>query len=934
MTNVTRQEWPYPGSRWWKVDFHSHTPASKDTYWAQDSVDFSPEEWLLHYMKAGIDCVVVTDHNSGQWIDKLKTANAEMEERTNTGTVSEGFRKLTIFPGVEISVQGGFHLLAIFGPQAGTSDIDTLLGHVDYSGTKGDSDGVTRKGAAQVVNEVLKAGGIPIPAHADGSKGLLRVKPGTQSTQLDANTVEQVMDENGILAMEVMNPNQLKPDIYLKRRLSWTEVLGSDCHSFQSSKPVDSHYTWVKMAKPSLEGLRLALLDGAGISVRRSDEGKFEPFKTPAHFVTAIEVETARFMGNGRPERLELTPFYNALIGGRGTGKSTVVQAVRLAYRRDQELMRLQNDTEIRRGFERFAKVVKGRTGDGALRENTEIRIELVREGEAHRLRWRQDGKGRVVEERDGSGQWQTSESEAINPERFPIRLLSQGQIAEMAGENRQALLNIIDEAADVEKLHRALNEEKRAYFSQRAKLRELEGRLAERPELARKLADLTRKLTAFSNTRHGDVLAGHQLAVRQRREIDTILDQLKTIPKQIRALSKDFLLDDWPDGVFESEKDADVLRWRNGVEEILAQTREALQGTAETLEAKLHRITSDDRLGKWRKRADQAQTDYEELQAALQTQGVADPKEFGRLVHERQQLETQEKELDQVHEEEQRLQAECKSQQQRVAKARKAITRARADFLKSTLLSNTFVKMEVVAFGYEARVIERSLRVLLDAPDERFERDILRLENGEPAAGMAYEMAQADHRERKLSKLKQRIIGIDSSFNGHFRNYLRDKLKKPEFADHVQCWFPEDDLRIEYNRGDNNWARITEGSQGQRSAALLAFLLAFGDEPLVLDQPEDDLDNHLIYDLIVRQIRENKLRRQLIIVTHNPNVVINGDAEMVHTLGFKTGQCRVLTRGALQESSLREEVCRVMEGGHEAFARRWARLGRDLQNV
>ena len=47
----------------------------------------------------------------------------------------------------------------------------------------------------------------------------------------------------------------------------------------------------------------------------------------------------------------------------------------------------------------------------------------------------------------------------------------------------------------------------------------------------------------------------------------------------------------------------------------------------------------------------------------------------------------------------------------------------------------------------------------------------------------------------------------------------------------------------------------------GQRSAAMLAFLLAHGEEPLVLDQPEDDLDNHLIYDLVVRQIRENKLQ-------------------------------------------------------------------------
>ena len=79
MTNGTRQEWSYPGSRWWKFDFHTHTPASRDTWWAQTGADLTPEAWLLRYMTVGIDCVAVTDHNSGEWIDKLKSAYAEMK---------------------------------------------------------------------------------------------------------------------------------------------------------------------------------------------------------------------------------------------------------------------------------------------------------------------------------------------------------------------------------------------------------------------------------------------------------------------------------------------------------------------------------------------------------------------------------------------------------------------------------------------------------------------------------------------------------------------------------------------------------------------------------------------------------------------------------------------------------------------------------------
>ena len=308
---------------------------------------------------------------------------------------------------------------------------------------------------------------------------------------------------------------------------------------------------------------------------------------------------------------------------------------------------------------------------------------------------------------------------------------------------------------------------------------------------------------------------------------------------------------------------------------------------------------------------------------------------EFGRLVQERQQLEAQGRVLDQSEQERERLNADCEDRWQRVFALRKAITRLRSDFISNTLHANDFVKIAVVPFGFDPRVIERDLRDLLDVPDERFEGDILHSENGVPVSGLAFELADADDRESKLAQVKERINDIDKSLGGHFRNYLKRQLERaPNSGTAYVAGSRKTTFASSTGGGTKIGRQITEGSQGQRSAALLAFLLAFGDEPLVLDQPEDDLDNHLIYDLIVRQIRENKLRRQLLIVTHNPNVVVNGDAEMVHALDFKNGQCQVVERGALQELSVREEVCRVMEGGREAFARRWARLGRDPTNV
>jgi ATPase subunit of ABC transporter with duplicated ATPase domains len=85
----------------------------------------------------------------------------------------------------------------------------------------------------------------------------------------------------------------------------------------------------------------------------------------------------------------------------------------------------------------------------------------------------------------------------------------------------------------------------------------------------------------------------------------------------------------------------------------------------------------------------------------------------------------------------------------------------------------------------------------------------------------------------------------------------------KPEQIDRIRCWFPEDSLEVKYSLKDGDGFKpVEQGSPGQKTAALLAFILSYGNEPLILDQPEDDLDNHLIYDLIVKQLRAIKQKR------------------------------------------------------------------------
>lgn len=158
-----------------------------------------------------------------------------------------------------------------------------------------------------------------------------------------------------------------------------------------------------------------------------------------------------------------------------------------------------------------------------------------------------------------------------------------------------------------------------------------------------------------------------------------------------------------------------------------------------------------------------------------------------------------------------------------------------------------------------------------------------------------------------------------------------------------------ENNYKIEYDvvfQGDN----LTSMSEGKKAFIILRILLDFNENgcPILIDQPEDDLDNRAIYDQLVDYLRKKKKERQIILVTHNPNIVVGADAEEVivanqngiSTLNQNNVKFEYLT-GALENSisknkdlpvlvgqGIKQHVCDVLEGGNEAFLKREQKYG------
>ena len=132
VTSKVDAQWHYPGARWWKFDFHTHSPASEDYGKGprQHSLrEITPRDWLLGFMRAEIDCIAVTDHNSGDWVDRLKGALLELRQGGH-----KEFRPLHLFPGVEITANSGVHVLALLDVNRESADVAALLGWVRYRG--------------------------------------------------------------------------------------------------------------------------------------------------------------------------------------------------------------------------------------------------------------------------------------------------------------------------------------------------------------------------------------------------------------------------------------------------------------------------------------------------------------------------------------------------------------------------------------------------------------------------------------------------------------------------------------------------------------------------------------------------------------------------------------------------------------------------------
>lgn len=894
--------WDWPGARWFRCDLHIHTPASEDVGERTLGALASPADVVSRAIEAGLDVIAVTDHDSGEWIDRIKASAA--------GT------PLVVIPGVEVTTHERLHLLLLGDVGRTTADISHVLSRLGIAPADfGMKAARATLRIEDVIGEATDAGWLCVAAHVDAPETPTNPSRGalwTAWSENDRRRLNEVLDDPRLVAAEIVGDDA---DVHAKLRGTGLPgrhrlepglalVRFSDAHDPAS---ISSSSTWIKMTKPNREGLALAFSDGEH-SVLRHKDG-LEPNTPPHRAIEHLTITDLKYAGRDQPLEIAFNPWLNVIIGGRGAGKSTIVNALRIALRRTHEA--LSED------FERFNRT-GDREGDGALTNSTELVADYRRDGHRLRASWSTDGTAPALQEPDGEASWKPVDG--VVTQRAPARIIGQGELARLAEDGRQ-LLVLVDDTPEVDRRgwQESWDAEQARFLSLRARSREARAAIPDRSALVGEQTDLQRAVEMLERDEHRDTLRAYQRLRRQIAAIDRWRASVDAVTASLRAAVDAAAIDDPPLAPF--EEDAHV-----------AEVRQALSQQQSELQTALERIRGDvDALPSslephlppaWYAHRTQTERAYQELSDQLAGSG-ADPSQYADLISRRQALDARLASITDLEDAATRLEAEAEDSLRRLEELRDELSERRERFIDSIGSPEGIVRFKLTRAGErEANASEELRAILLGATDtDSMKPDIDR------CCALIASMPDGLQGARILKdEIRRTAAGAEDTFGGWFRRRITDA--KPEVLDRLDAWFPADRLDADYLNPDGRWQPISQGSAGQRNAAILAFLLSYGDDPLVLDQPENDLDNALISELVVRQLRETRSRRQLIVVTHNPNIVVNADADLVISLHFVNGLIKIKEIGGLQEQVVRDEVCRVVEGGREAFESRYARIG------
>ena len=853
------------GSTWVRADFHMHTIADKEFSYVGDP-NFFVSDYVAAMKKAGIRIAVITNHNKFDRNDFKALAKTARKE------------EMFVLPGLELSVKdgsNGIHVLVVFSDswvsnRENTNYIQSFLG-LTFAGQANfdHENGRSNHDLQDTIRELDKFSKdyFLICAHVEANNGLWGGLSGGRITEIGKS--EQFRERCVAFQKVLTHDKRTQVKSWLA---DWypAEVEGCDCKSIADIGK--GKQTYLKVGAFTFEAVKFALLDYPN-RVTTSKP------KQENSFIKSVSFEGDKLDG----KTIDFSAELNTFIGIRGSGKSTILEAAR--YTLDIPFGKNAADKEYKENS------IRNGLGSGG-------KITLVamdRHGQEYEVR-------RIVGEQPDvyvGGRLQPGinirETVLHKPIYFGQKDLSNtGE----GFENDLVEKLVGDRLIDI---RHSITEQRQTVVELTQRLQKLSDVGEKQKEYEAKKQDAEYRLKIFKQ--HG-VEEKLQKQVDFEQDGRTVKDLNDFVTGYIQELD-DFLArysDEFvsrgrytskQNQTFFTELFAIFDRIAKGFAELKktsAQAKaaatelknkgkqfDALRNTLKEEFADVARKLSEDlkssgatalkpdeflRLRKVIANATQilkALTKEKEQQLTLQTQLSSALTVLNDLWHQEFRLIKQE--LDKINAQETALQIDV------IYKGDKdAFLGYMKDIFRGSKIRETTLRELVNAFADGAGVY------------------------------------------RELDKAK----GLVGGSAGVFDEYLQENLGA------LLTWQVPNAFAIKYHG-----KQLKNHSLGQRASALILFVLSQREnDVIIIDQPEDDLDNQTIYEDVIKLVRKLKPKTQFIFATHNPNIPVLGDAEQIIACEYTEDSIQP-TVGSIDAPALQEAIVSIMEGGSEAFQRR-----------
>lgn len=879
-----------PYAKFWKCALQVNPWTYAQQYQGQGAVHGLAEDTynaalVERCLKNDIQVVGIADHGCVDGVERLRQA---LEAK---GVV--------VFPGFEIASTEKVHMVCLY--PSGTP-INTLNQHLGALGLPagGKKTDPSTLGCLAIAEKVEAQGGFWYAAHVTGASGLLRL-------QQDGGGLHHIWcDCERVLAAQIPADLDSVTDARVQQILSNKNAeyrrmrRMALVNSKDVRKPDDlDHarcFSWVKMTEPTLEALKLACRDPES-RVRLSHE------VNPTYYSRIDRIVVRR--GYLEDLELDLSPNLNAVVGGRGTGKSTLIEALRYAL----ELAPSSKDAQRTHAGVIDANFAKEKAGIEitltSFQQNSEQYVVSRYHGEPAKVL---DEQGKVLQ---------------LLPRDVLPRVEVYGQNELLAiVQSDQAKANLLGRfLPDDASVKQELAGIQASLRKNREEIDTLEAKVAEIADKLLQVPALHDREKSFQKLGLDAELKQVKAREAQRAYVTAINEALESI--EVSAEEFKAALEDIDEPALPSDAPAGAL---DAFTAVIAEARKAALKAATDAQAALEK----------------ARDKYDKAKTVFDQQISAGEQDFNVAVNKLPALKG--KSVAQLANEYKKVSGELAKLQplgaQKTTHEAKLLTlnKDRANLLQKLAKARngrwTDLSKAVKALN---KRLDGQLRI--DFEPERVRAPLKDFLLGCGLDGIAEKrLAWIDDADSvSVAELVNLIHQGSDALLATFKKAGMQKQVADALSDLPaatvrrleELELPERmELLLNVSREAENYREVGRLSTGQQCTAILHLLLLDNPDPLIIDQPEDNLDNAFIAEHIVNELRTSKTKRQYIFATHNANIPVFGDAEWIGVLQEEDGRSKLLASGSIDAPTVKELAANILEGGREAFTRRREKYG------